>query len=153
MAKLVDFVVHNILLISHRRHMMTHTDEKPHVCEECDSAYKTLDALQRHQRSVALLTSIHTELKMEVKAEIFTVRKRSCGKVMFSQACVKNSVHMVAGWCVCVCLPDTPSRQTPPGQTPALGRHSPTPGRRPLQRTVRILLECILFFDFLSIIL
>ena len=34
---------------------MTHTDEKPHVCEECDSAYKTLDALQRHQRSVALL--------------------------------------------------------------------------------------------------
>ena len=25
--------------------------------------------------------------------EIVTVRKRSCGKVMFSQACVKNSVH------------------------------------------------------------
>ena len=24
---------------------------------------------------------------------IFTVRKRSCGKVMFSEACVKNSVH------------------------------------------------------------
>ena len=24
---------------------------------------------------------------------IFTVRKRRCGKVMFSQACVKNSVH------------------------------------------------------------
>ena len=38
-----------------------------------------------------------------------TVRKRSCGNVMFSQACVKNSVH-----------------------------------RRLLQRTVRILLECIL---------
>ena len=44
---------------------MTHTDEKPHVCEECDSAYKTLDALQRHQRSVALLSSIHTERKSE----------------------------------------------------------------------------------------
>ena len=24
---------------------------------------------------------------------IFTVRKRSCGKVMFSEACVKNSAH------------------------------------------------------------
>ena len=28
---------------------------------------------------------------------IFTVRKQSCGKVMFSQACVKNSVQ--GGWC------------------------------------------------------
>ena len=27
------------------------------------------------------------------KRLIFSVRKRSCGKVMFSQACVKNSVH------------------------------------------------------------
>ena len=25
--------------------------------------------------------------------QIFTVHKRSCGKVMFSQACVKNSAH------------------------------------------------------------
>ena len=28
-----------------------------------------------------------------VASLFFTVRKRSCGKVMFSQACVKNSVH------------------------------------------------------------
>ena len=28
---------------------------------------------------------------------IFTVRKRSCGKVMFSQACVKNSIHKGEG--------------------------------------------------------
>ena len=38
----------------------------------------------------------------------------------------------------------TPPRQTPPGQTP------PHPERRPLQRTVRILLECILFVTFSS---
>ena len=25
---------------------------------------------------------------------VITVRKQSCGKVMFSQACVKNSVHL-----------------------------------------------------------
>ena len=31
---------------------------------------------------------------------IFTVRKRSCRKVMFSQACVKNSVP--GGECMCV---------------------------------------------------
>ena len=30
------------------------------------------------------------------KRLIFTVRKRSCRKVMFSQACVKNSVHSEA---------------------------------------------------------
>ena len=109
---------------------------------------------------------------------------------MFSEACVKNSVH--GGW---VCIPactgaDTPHCpvhagihtpwQTPPRQTTSLGRHPPgrhppgrhPPGRhppgkhpppsqihtpsgqtppslvsppgRPLQRTVRILLECIL---------
>ena len=56
-----------------------------------------------------------------------------------------------------------PPRQTPPGQladtplsrhpredTTPMGRHAPgqtpLPGRQPLQRTVRILLECILVF-------
>ena len=52
---------------------------------------------------------------------MFTVRKRSCGKVMFLQACVKNYVH--GG-----CLPDTPPAQTwqtpPGGQTPP-GRQTP----------------------------
>ena len=44
---------------------------------------------------------------------LVSVRKRSCGKVMFSQACVKNSVR-------------TGERCTPPGrQTPALGKHPP----------------------------
>ena len=55
--------------------------------------------------------------------------QRSCGKVIFSQACVKNSVHR--GLC------------TPPGQTPS-PRQTPPPGRRLLQWTIRILLECIL---------
>ena len=51
---------------------------------------------------------------------IVTVRNSSCGKVMFSQACVKNSVHRGEG----VYTPprqttpppqaDTPTRQTPP---------------------------------------
>ena len=57
--------------------------------------------------------------------------QRSCGKVMFSQACVKNSVHSGGGGEV------YPSMHW--------GRHpwADTP-RRPLQRTVRILLECFL---------
>ena len=82
------------------------------------------------------------------KPALITVRKRSFGKVMFSQACVKNSVHRgVRGRCT---YPLPPARQMPPGQTPPLGRHPPPwadvyPSvRRPLQRTVRILLECIL---------
>ena len=56
--------------------------------------------------------------RSEVQPDIFTVRKRICGKVMFSQACVKNSVYRG-------CLPDTPppARHPPPRQTPLLGRH------------------------------
>ena len=67
-------------------------------------------------------------------------RPQSFGKVMFSQACVKNSVHGGEAY--------TPH----PGRHP-LGRHPPgrhpppwtdTPHiRLPLQWTVRILLECI----------
>ena len=67
----------------------------------------------------------------------------SCGKVMF----LHLSVILFTGEGVC---------QTPPGRHPSLYRHPPgqtppsrhpwedTPSRRPLQWTVRILLECIL---------
>ena len=82
----------------------------------------------------------------------------SCRKVMFSQAGVKNSVH---GRCIPACTGADSSRaDIPPADTspwsdtplrhPPLVRHSDTPlgrhppHRRPLQRTVRILLECIL---------
>ena len=40
--------------------------------------------------------------------------QRSCGKVMFSQACVKNSVHRGEGVCPSACW-DTLPGQTPPG--------------------------------------
>ena len=92
---------------------------------------------------------MHTNLipKQNNFVKIFTVRQRSCGKVMFSQARVKNSVHSRG------CLPDTPNpspdrlgRHPPrvdnPLADPPLGRHPPR--RRLLQGTVRILLECIL---------
>ena len=57
---------------------------------------------------------------------------------MFSQACVKNSAH--GG------LYTPAPGQTPPGQTAPPRADTPPPqGRRLLQRTVRILLKCILF--------
>ena len=59
--------------------------------------------------------------------------QRSCGNVMFSQA----SVILFMG----ACVSQHALGQTPPGRHPPLGRHPP---RWPLQRTVRILLECIL---------
>ena len=62
---------------------------------------------------------------------IFTVLKRSCGKGMFlhpSQSCCSRG----GGVCLSACW-DTPHSSWPD-----------TPSRRPLQRTVRILLECFL---------
>ena len=64
-------------------------------------------------------------------AGIFTVRKSSCGKVMFSQACVKNSLREVSTsassgeGCLPLGLPrqPPPPADTPPRQTPLLGRH------------------------------
>ena len=86
--------------------------------------------------------------------------QRSCGKVIFSEACVKNFVHR-RGVCLGACWDtpppphpgqtppwaDTPQADTPRADTP---RQTPSPSRRLLQRTLRILLECILFISFIS---
>ena len=48
---------------------------------------------------------------------LFTVHNDSCGKVMFSQACVKNSVHRRVGVCPKKCW-DTPPGRQPSWQTP-----------------------------------
>ena len=88
---------------------------------------------------------------------IITGPQRSWAKVIFSQACVKNSVHGGGGGC----LPQCMLGYTPPDQAdpPGPGRPSPGPGRPPrtrqtplgsklqhtvYERSVRILLECIL---------
>ena len=96
------------------------------------------------------LKSLHTKLKPEGK--IITVRKRNCGKVMF----LHQSVILFTGRCVyqhalgqTSPLADTPLTSACwDTHTPAqcmLG-YTPLP-RRPLLRTVRIPLECILVFD------
>ena len=79
--------------------------------------------------------------------------QRSCSKVIFSEVCVKNSVHRGGGGvCLSACWDTpppgrhTPWADTPPGQSPP-GRH-PRPCRWLLQRTVSILLDCILVFKF-----
>ena len=83
---------------------------------------------------------------------LITSRNSSCRKVMFSQACVKNSVHG-RGVCIPACngadnpwadppnKEDVPPRQThtpwadtPLGQTPLLGRH-PSWADTPLGQT------------------
>ena len=78
----------------------------------------------------AVRTSPHNSVQ-----PIFTVRKRSCGNVMFSQACVKNSGHRREMY---IPRQTPPHKQTTSGQTPwadtllgrhPLGRHSP--GRLP----------------------
>ena len=59
-------------------------------------------------------------------ASVITIRNSSCGKGMFLHLSVSHSVHRG-------CL----------GRHPSTEGHPPPP-RRPMQRTVRILLECIL---------
>ena len=78
---------------------------------------------------------------MHIEKNPYYLLQRSCGKVMFTPVC--DSVHGggVSGR-------HLPSGQTPPRQTPPCAG---TPQRRPLQRTVRILLECILVvFNFMG---
>ena len=93
------------------RHCVTSRYHKNHVYAACGFAW--------------IIWSYHSiifvpDTPSNCTSQVITVYKRSCGKVMFSQACVKNSVH--GGRC------------TPPGQT---GRHplgSP-PGKNPLGQT------------------
>ena len=73
----------------------------------------------------------YPDFRTFLSCELIAVRKRSCGKVMFSQACVKNCVHGGG-----VYTPgQTPLGRHPPWQTPPsrhpLGR--PPPGQTPLQ--------------------
>ena len=72
---------------------------------------------------------------------IVTVRNSNCRKVMFSQACVKNSVHGGVYTSMHWGRHPCPWSDT---QTPLPSACWDTPPRRSLQLTVRILLECIL---------
>ena len=72
---------------------------------------------------------------------IITVRKRSCGKVMFLHLSVSHSVHGgVGGVCLSACWDTPPWVDTPAGQTPP----PPRADTWLLQRMVHILLECLL---------
>ena len=70
---------------------------------------------------------------------ISTVRNSSFGKVILES--VKNFVHRGVGG-VHPLWADTPTRQSFLGRPPP--QQTPRPPRWPLQRTVRIILECIL---------
>ena len=87
---------------------------------------------------------------MRASATNYCRPQRICGKVMFSQACVKNSVQggvsqHALGQTPCWDTPpwadtpraDTPLGHTPLGRHPSLGRHTPaTPsGQIPLLGT------------------
>ena len=84
--------------------------------------------------------------------------QRSCRKVMFSQVCVKNSVHGGVSQHALGQTPptrvdspwtDTPWPDTTLGQTPPRTDNPPS-SRRLLQWMVRILLECILVLTVVS---
>ena len=85
---------------------------------------------KRHRSIVAMLM-LMLDVNRPIEVELLvTVRNSSCVKVIF---------HRHLSFCSHggVCIPACTGANTPPGRQP------PPPGR-PLQRTVRILLECIL---------
>ena len=93
-------------------------------CDSClveDHAYELFPVLI-YQWRIQYFPKGGQPLDLEQKP-IITVRKRSCGKVMFSQACVKNSVHRGVY---------IPWGNTPWAETDPLGRHPL--GRHPLGR-------------------
>ena len=72
------------------------------VCTHCTGG--ELGPVQRPngKYSVVPYRNAHTRLRQgQASGPIVTVRKSSCRKVMFSQACVKNSVHR--GVCLSAC--------------------------------------------------
>ena len=95
-------------------------------CVPCDGN-TIVSKVMKNQTSQQNQNSIFEYFSFMSLFDITTliVRKRSCGKVMFSQACVKNSVYRGVGV-------HTPPRQAPPWadtpspeQTPPpMGRHS-----------------------------
>ena len=122
-------------------------------------SFKINDYCKSRQKLIRLLSTL----------TLITVRKRSCRKVIFSQACVKNSVHrgMFRPSPLCVCLRGGPGPGPGgawggpgpgPGEVSAQGESRPRPGggisqhalrqtppsRWLLLQTVCILLECIL---------
>ena len=108
--------------------------------------------------NVDIFVSLNFKNKID-KAIFLIARNSGCGKVMFSQACVKNSVRGVYAsmqWAEGVSASGSrdvhPPGHTPPRQTPpdipcpwANTSWADTPRQRwPLKREVRILLECII---------
>ena len=87
------------------------------------------------------------------------------GKVIFSEACVKNSVHGEGGGVtdqqyISSCTVGGIGHMVPPGQAPPMDRHpsragTPRAGISPRnmvnERAVRILLECILVWLMFSV--
>ena len=71
-------------------------------------------------RTWAQMSTLNLQIFGNLCAKHFYRPQRCCGKVIFSQACVKNSVH---GGCLPQCMlgdtnpPSRPARH-PPGQTP-----------------------------------
>ena len=89
------------------------------------------------QAYIPILKILHTSQEVLNRA-IFYCPQRSCRKVMFSQACVNNSVH---GGCLPQCKLGYTHPQANASQADTPWADTP---RQPLQQTVRILLECIL---------
>ena len=89
-----------------------------------------------------------------LKVDFVTVRNASCGKVMFSQACVSRilatrGVHGKGGACVARGSCGAKGACVAKGGNACMaGEGECMAGRRPLQRTVSILLESILVVTF-----
>ena len=111
-----------MVILSNLFHLCKFRTMPPKSCKMCKNPRgraKGPTALMKaaeNGHDTCLDALIQSGANVNVSDPIFTAHKRSCGKVMFSQACVKNAVHSRGG------IPG----QTPPGrQTPSLLADTP----------------------------
>ena len=88
---------------------------------------RQISSLPPPRRALQRTVRIPLECILIVSLFNYRPRRRSCGKVVFSQVCVKNYVHR--GFCLSACwdTPPPPTGRHPPGQTPPPGQTTSPP--------------------------
>ena len=84
-----------------KRHSLTHSGEKPHICNICDSRFTRVDALQLHK--------VNCQIRNESASELLTITGKSEGKTLekVSQLLFGKVVDYIWGCKLCYSIFET----------------------------------------------